>query len=50
MPVKNALEIIRGNEAQFVDFRFTDLFGVWHHFSVPAATVDESTFEDGLGV
>ena len=49
MAGKEALELIRKNEAQFVDFRFTDLFGVWHHFTIPATAVDEGMFEDGIG-
>ena len=49
MPGMEALELIRENEAQFVDFRFTDLFGVWHHFSIPATDLGMDLFEDGLG-
>ena len=49
MPGKEALELIRKNESKFVDFRFTDLFGAWHHFTIPANDLDESLFEDGLG-
>jgi glutamine synthetase len=34
---------------QIVDYKFVDLFGRWHHFSVPVHYLDESVFEDGLG-
>ncbi len=43
-----ALAFLQDNEAQFVDVRFTDLFGMWHHFSLPARAVTADTFEDGL--
>ncbi|HXH61051.1 MAG TPA: type I glutamate--ammonia ligase [Fimbriimonadaceae bacterium] len=49
MAAKEALELIKNQEAQFVDFRFTDLFGVWHHFTIPANQFEAEMFEDGLG-
>jgi len=48
MTSKEALKFIAENEAQFVDIRFTDLFGMWHHFTVPAHAVNEGVFEEGL--
>lgn len=47
MSVADALKFIRESEAKFVDFRFTDTRGKEHHVSVPAAIVDEDTFEEG---
>jgi len=47
--VKEVLETIKKNNIKMVDFRFTDVFGVWHHFSVSTNQVDEDTFEEGLG-
>jgi glutamine synthetase len=47
--VKEVLDIIKAEDIKMVDFRFTDLFGVWHHFRVSAKVVDEDIFEDGLG-
>ena len=32
-----------------VDYKFTDLFGRWHHFSMPIHYLDEAVFEEGLG-
>jgi len=43
------LQMIRDVEACIVDVRFTDLPGVWQHFSIPAEDLDEAAFEDGLG-
>ncbi len=34
---------------QFVDLRFTDLPGVWQHFSIPARRLTEELFEEGIG-
>jgi glutamine synthetase len=44
-----ALAFLRDNDVEFLDVRFCDLAGALHHFTVPAACVDESTFADGLG-
>jgi glutamine synthetase len=41
------LKLIKDNEAEWVDFRFTDTRGKEQHVSFPAHTVDESTFGDG---
>jgi glutamine synthetase len=41
------LKLIKQNEAEWVDFRFTDTRGKEQHVSFPAHTVDESTFVDG---
>jgi L-glutamine synthetase (EC 6.3.1.2) len=40
---------VQESGAKIVDLRFTDLPGVWQHFSIPAEDLDESVFEDGLG-
>ena len=32
-----------------MDFKFSDLFGRWHHFSMPIHYLKESLFEEGLG-
>jgi glutamine synthetase len=42
-----ALDLIKENEAKWVDLRFTDIRGKEQHVSFPAYTVDESTFEQG---
>ncbi len=34
--------------AEYVDFRFTDMQGVWHHLSVHKNALDEATLCDGL--
>ena len=44
----DVLTLIKDNGVKFVDIRFVDVLGMWHHFSLPAHRVDESTFSDGL--
>ncbi|MBN2471857.1 MAG: glutamine synthetase beta-grasp domain-containing protein, partial [Anaerolineae bacterium] len=50
--LKNPAEVIayaEKNGLVIVDFKFTDLFGRWHHFSMPIHYLKESLFEEGLG-
>jgi glutamine synthetase len=49
MNPKEAVAFVAENDAQIVDIRFTDLFGMWHHFSIPAENFTEDLFEEGLG-
>jgi len=49
MNAKEAVKYVQENECKLVDIRFTDLFGMWHHFSLPADDFSEAIFEDGLG-
>ncbi|MBT4426474.1 MAG: glutamine synthetase, partial [Rhodospirillaceae bacterium] len=42
------LKTIKDNDIQFVDFRFTDPRGKWHHTAQAVRTVDESMLSDGI--
>jgi len=35
-------------EIEFIDFRFTDIKGVWHHVTYDIDAIDEDTFKNGL--
>jgi glutamine synthetase len=49
MNPSEAIKFVKENDAQLVDVRFTDVFGTWQHFSIPAGDLSEDVFEDGLG-
>ena len=36
------------NEVKFVDFRFTDINGIWHHVTYNMGAVDKGTVSDGF--
>ena len=38
-----------GKEVKMVDLRFTDLMGLWHHFTIPAERLDAELFSGGIG-
>lgn len=41
-------EIIKQNAVEFVDFRFTDLLGKWHHITYRASAVTDDLIKDGI--
>ena len=47
MSAQDVLNMIKDNDAKYVDFRFTDTRGKEQHVTVPAYTVDEDTFTEG---
>lgn len=47
MSAQDVLNMIKDNEAKYVDFRFTDTRGKEQHVTVPSSTVEEDTFTEG---
>ncbi len=47
MSAADVIGLIKEKDIKFVDFRFTDTKGKEQHVTVPAATIEEDTFEDG---
>ena len=45
----DVLKAIKDNDVRMVDVRFTDLPGVWQHFSVPPHCLDAAAFDEGIG-
>src|SRR5208283_4109956 len=49
MNTKGVLEFAAKNNARFLDMRFVDLPGIWHHASYPITELTEEVFEEGFG-
>ncbi len=49
MSPKDVLELCREKDVKAVDLRFMDFPGLWQHFTIPAGSLDEDVFEEGLG-
>jgi glutamine synthetase len=45
--VADVLEMAKG--VKIVDLRFTDMPGIWQHFSIPVRQLTGELFEDGIG-
>ena len=48
MPKTIAEVLEMAKTVKMVDLRFTDLPGVWQHFTIPAHILDADTFENGV--
>jgi glutamine synthetase len=47
---KTATDVLKmAEEVKMVDMRFTDLPGTWQHFSLPAHSLTEDMFDEGMG-
>src|SRR3974377_645822 len=46
---QDLLKAIKDKKVQMIDLRFTDLPGVWQHFSVPPSAVNVDALEEGIG-
>jgi len=46
---EGVIEMAKSRGVQIVDLRFTDLFGMWQHFSIPVRELSPSLFEEGIG-
>ncbi len=45
----DVIQLANESGVKMVDLRFTDLFGKWQHFSIPARALSEELFEEGIG-
>jgi glutamine synthetase len=46
---EDVLKTIKDKKVQMIDLRFTDLPGVWQHFSIPPSAVDADALNEGIG-
>jgi glutamine synthetase len=47
---QDVMAAISENNIKFVDAKFTDLYGQWHHFTMPVERFDaDGAFEEGMG-
>jgi glutamine synthetase len=49
MDPKTVLRFAMDQQVKFVNLRFTDLIGQWHHMTFPMSQLTEETFDDGFG-
>ena len=47
--VEDVLKLAKESGAKMVDYRFIDMPGMWQHFSAHIGTLEEETFEEGVG-
>ena len=42
-------QLAKEAKAKIVDLKFTDLPGVWQHFSIPLEDLNDELFKEGIG-
>ena len=45
----DAVELIRRDDVRMVDLKFSDLWGRWHHVTIPSSQLNEQLMRDGVG-
>jgi len=46
--IKKVLKAAEEQNVEMIDLKFCDLFGRWHHLSIPVSQFNESVFTKGL--
>ena len=49
MSAADLVKRVKEEKIEFIDYRFIDIGGVWHHFSTPASQFGEDVFKNGVG-
>ena len=49
MSVNDVIKLAKEREAKIVDLRFIDMPGLWQHFSIPVADMNDELFKEGIG-
>ncbi len=50
MNFDKAAQLAKQIEAEFVDLKFSDLIGFWHHITIPVSALTAELFQNGVGV
>ena len=48
MSSQKVFDLIQEHDIQYVDVRFSDLKGTWHHLAMDVSAVDQKMFDEGL--
>lgn len=50
MKIEGLKKIARDAKAEYIDLKFSDLPGTWHHITIPISALNQKLFTDGVGV
>ncbi len=50
MKLEEIKKFVKENKAEFIDVKFVDLPGSWHHITLPVESLDKELFENGIGI
>ena len=50
MKLDKIAKIVKENQIEFVDLKFSDLPGIWHHITLPVSSLAPDLFAQGVGI
>ncbi|MEW6412793.1 MAG: type I glutamate--ammonia ligase [Candidatus Zixiibacteriota bacterium] len=50
MKLERLQKLAKDNKIEFIDLKFIDLPGLWHHITIPVSALSETLFKTGVGV
>lgn len=50
MTLEQIRKLAKDFGAEFIDIKFTDLPGGWHHITLPIDALDKDLFRNGVGI
>lgn len=50
MKLEDLRKLVREKKAEYIDLKFSDLPGTWHHMTIPATALTRELLVDGVGV
>ena len=49
MTPTDLIKRVADEKIEFIDYRFIDIQGTWHHFSTPVSQFNQTVFTEGVG-
>lgn len=50
MKLADLSKFAKARQAEFIDLKFSDLLGMWHHITLPITSLERDLFTNGVGV
>lgn len=50
MKLDKLQKLAKEKQVEYIDLKFSDLLGYWHHITLPVSSLDDQLFEIGVGV
>ena len=50
MKLEKLTKLAKDKKIEFIDLKFVDLPGLWHHITIPVSALDAGLFKSGVGV
>jgi len=50
MSLETLTKLVQQNRVEFIDLKFCDLAGTWHHLTVPVSALKDELFQTGVGI